>query len=461
MSNAVFFPALSTISPPLTTEQKWRVCTKTSNTYDSFLTVEMVFRYIDNPAQFDISGNYMTLFHMGTDSTTSGVDIVLRKIGSNPIQLGYRTSTGTAWTTVESSFVSLNSIGNVNTDGFYFMLSYNYNNPNKIINFYVVTYNNTSKTTYDFSYTNSSAPAINPIGNQWGFGSLPQALIDPNGYDNSEGYNAYIAQNLQVNFLRTWNVVIPATSSTNGQYAMFNTAFSAYSLYNINKSFGVVPAGTTNLNFQLFVPSGSTNLSDLANNAVSPSVAVTLATNASNYPTLNPPTSYNFAVNSTTNFIVVQASQIPCLLEGTKILTNDGYKLIVTLNIGDYVQTHDNRTVEIIDIKKWTVFGSETNCPLLIEKGKYGAFEDLYLSFGHSILIENEFCHAFRLNLPQKIENKLYTYYSLKLPNFFTDTLIANGVMVEGWDGWTFDNQTEVPREYLKENGNRILLNPT
>jgi hypothetical protein len=49
-----------------------------------------------------------------------------------------------------------------------------------------------------------------------------------------------------------------------------------------------VPPGTTNLNFQLQVPTGSFVLADIKNNAPSTSQAVTLTTNTSNYPTLNP-----------------------------------------------------------------------------------------------------------------------------------------------------------------------------
>lgn len=459
MVNSLFFPALSTISPPLSgTDQKWRMCTKTSNTYDNFLTVEMVFRYYDNPSQFDITGKNMTLFHMGTDSTTSGVDIILRK-GSNPtdpIELGYRLSDGTTWTPISSSFIDISAF--VNSSAFYFMLSYDYSgSTNTNINFYVVRYNTNNYPTYDFSYINPSGLPIEPIGKQWGFGSLPQALVDINGYNNEENYNGYIAQNLQVNYLRTWNTVIPATSSTPGEYAMFNSVDPLYSLYTLNRINNFVPAGATNLNFQLYVPPSSTSLSQLANNAVNPPQNVNLATSSSNYPTLNPPSSYEFAVNNTSGLMLIAPSDIPCLLTGTKILTPTGYKLIEDLNVDDTVLTHDNREVKIIEVSKHTALGSDNTYPHIVRKGTYGAFEDLYLSRGHSILVENIFYHAFKLNLEVQTDNILYTYHCLKLENFLTDTLVANGVVVECWSGWTSENPvTNVPKEYITKEGNRI-----
>lgn len=54
MSNfSIFFPALSTLG--LGTAEKWHIATKTSNTYDAYLSVEIVFTYYDVPAQFDIT----------------------------------------------------------------------------------------------------------------------------------------------------------------------------------------------------------------------------------------------------------------------------------------------------------------------------------------------------------------------------------------------------------------------
>ena len=68
MVNSLFFPALSTITP--TPIETWRVCTKTSNTYDNILTVDMTFTYTDTISAFNLTSTtpytYMTLFHIGT-----------------------------------------------------------------------------------------------------------------------------------------------------------------------------------------------------------------------------------------------------------------------------------------------------------------------------------------------------------------------------------------------------------
>lgn len=324
MVNSLYFPALSTISVA-SGSQLWRVATKTSNTYNNFLIAEMVFRYIENVAEFDMSGSYMTLFHQGVDSSNTGFSVVLYKASANAdIQLGirYKNTSQGLWTDLPGSFVTLNDIGNQDLDGFYFMFQYNYSNPNQIINFYVTQYNGTTnKTSPDFSFTTSSISINTTNLNQWGFGSLPQALnTNITGYDDTNSYNGYIAQNTQVQYLRTWNTVVPVTSSTAGTYAMFNTVDSTYSLYNLNKLNTYVPPATTGLNFQLLIPDNSTQLTDLYNNSVVPAVQVTLTTQSTSFQTLEA-----FAVNSTTDLQFVDPSQIPCLLKGTKILTPNGY----------------------------------------------------------------------------------------------------------------------------------------
>ena len=373
MVNALFFPAVSTLGLASNTEL-WRVATKTSNTYNNYLVMEMVFRYFDNPTELDLTGKYMTLFHQGTGSSSTGFSVCLYKDASGNISVGirYKDSSGANWTDLSGSFVNLNTI---NLDGFYIMFQYNYSSTNKIVNFYVVEYNNdnaTTKTKPDFIFptTTTPGPAVGTTNlNQWGFGSLPQSLTlssNPNGYNNLNEYNGYIAQNVQVLYLRTWNPenLIPDTSST-AQYAMFNSN-PTYSLYNINKTQSYVPALTDKLNFQLEIPSDSTNLSDLKNNAVSPSVPVTTTTSTTNFKTL-----YDFAVNSTSGFNIVETSEIPCLLKGTQILTSTGYKSIEDIKIGEYIISHDNRHLKVIDIYHNFALKSDSVKAICIKKGEY------------------------------------------------------------------------------------------
>ncbi len=386
MVNSLYYPALTTITPYFAAgTQLWRLATKTANTYTDIMTIDMIFQYQENTSTFNFinNTNYMTLFHIGTDSSTEGFQICLKKPNSSTLQIGVRYSTGTAWTELSGSFYS---IPNYLTEGVYFMFQYNLSGnagANKTLNFYVVNLNTTNKTAPDFSYqltqsTTPAAPDISP-GGQWGFGSSPEATpstgtsnSSSEGFVSTEGYNSYIAQNIQINYVRTWSALIPVSSSNATTYAMFNSAASSFSLYNLIKSDLFVPSGTTNLNFQLQIPTNSTSLADMNNNGVSPSVPVTLSTNSSNYPTLNPPNSYNFAINSSTGLNFVATSTLACLAKGTYIKTLNGYILVENLKIGDYLMTHDSKITKIIDIMMYNHIPNEHTYPLIVKKGTYG-----------------------------------------------------------------------------------------
>lgn len=298
MPNSLYFPALNSITPYYAIgSELWRVATKTANTYNDILTCEMAFQYKENFSTFNFLSDtsYMTLFHMGTTATTSGFQVCLKKTStsSNDLMVGLRVSDGTVWSEIVDSFYT---IPNYTTEGTYIMFQYKLGNPNKIVNFYVVNLNSTTKTTYDFSYTTATFTTFSaPVGGQWGFGCSPEQTPSTGvqnsvneGYISAEGYNSYIGQNLLVNYFRTWNSLVPVSSSDATTYAMFNSTASAYSLYNYMKTSSFVPHTTTNLNFQMEVPVNSFSLANLKNNAINPSVAVTLTTNSNNYPTLNP-----------------------------------------------------------------------------------------------------------------------------------------------------------------------------
>jgi hypothetical protein len=466
MVNSLYFPALSTLSLPLGT-QLWRIATKTDNNFNKFLTADFIFRYSENTSEFDFEGSYMTIFHQGTDSASNGFSVVLYKpSGTTDIQIGvrYRAGSGTDWTDLTGTFVSLNSIGNVSVDGYQFMFQYDYNGTNKIVNFYVAQFNSTTtKTEPDFSFETTAGPSVNTTSlNQWGFGALPQALDENTiGYNNENNYNGYVAQNLQVLFLRTWSTLLPKVA-TGTNYGMFNSDNSAYSLYELNKSETYVPAGVSTLPFQLLVPDNSTNIADLDNNAVNPAVDVTLATSTTNYQTLT-----SFAVNSSTGYIFIDTSEIPCILKGSKVLCENGYRNIEDIKIGDKVRTHDGRLVEVIDIFNRRVSNQPNTQCIKIEKGSYGEFnviDDLYISKHHSILLKNKFIPVeYNKTIPykriEKLEKTWFHYFCLETPNYLTDTLIVNGIPVEIWGGWKPGDKENKYLSLLKfdEKGNRIL----
>ena len=456
-TNSLFFPALSTITPSLGTAEKWRMCAKTSNHFDNKLTMDLVFKYINNNSQFNLTNKYMTLFHMGLDSSRSGIEVCLYRStsDSDPIQIGVRISTGSQWSDLSGSFISLNSIGNINNDYFMIMLQYDYSSSNTIINFYVTQYNNeTNKTTPDFTFTTTTAPNITSIGNSWGFGSSPESITDINGYTSTEVYNSYIAQNVNLINLRTWNIVIPITSSDS--YAFFNTTLTNYSLYNLNKSQTYVPSDTQHLFFQLYIPTDSDNISELKNNATSQNHPSVVSTDTSFHSL------YGFSINGASGFNLITTYDVSCLMKGTKILTDNGYKLVELIQPGDILVTHDDRKTKVVKNKHYNIIGNLESYPYVIKKGNYNAFEDLYLSSGHAILIDNYFVSACQLNIEQDTTHYLIEYYGVQTENFYQDTIIANGVIVEPWDGFEEDQlyrnvEHKFLKEYINQTGHRYL----
>lgn len=452
--NNLFFVPLINVSPKPT--EKWRFATKTSNTYDNILTVDMVFDYTDIISEFNLTSvgpsySYMTLFHMGTTTSTNGVAVVLRRkdLDTNPIEIGLiiLEKNTPDWVEITGSFVSLSSFdggtSNPDTDSFMFMFQYDYTGTNTIINFYVIRFvAGIVKTAPDFTFETTTAVRIQPIGNQWGFGSIPESVLDINGYTSTNSYNSYVAQNLSVDFVRTWNTLVPI-SSTSDEFAIFNSVHQNKSIYDVNRSGSYLDPNTSgddtvtpNLNFQLFVPDNNFVLANLTNNAIEPAEPVTVTESTTNFQTLNPPNSYDFAVNSSSGYNIVTASSIACLLKGTYVLTKYGYQLVEKLKEDDILITHDNRETKIKKIEI-VVTNNKKNPPYVVKTGQFNAFKDLYLSFGHSLLIDDIFMPAYTLSeLEKKCPDETIGYYYLLMTeNFHKDVIIANGVMVETWGG--------------------------
>lgn len=141
---------------------------------------------------------------------------------------------------------------------------------------------------------------------------------------------------------------------------------------------------------------------------------------------------------------------------------------IENIVIGDKVITHDGREVDVIDIFSQSVTHSKLTQCLMIKKGFYGpdnkyeVIEDLYISWGHLILIEDIF-HAAKYNPIFKYESitnkSYYTYYGIRTPDHLTDTIVANGIPVETWGGWLHHNKFDLSfkKEYRLD-GNRRKL---
>jgi hypothetical protein len=134
-------------------------------------------------------------------------------------------------------------------------------------------------------------------------------------------------------------------------------------------------------------------------------------------------------------YVSATPASLVCLLKGTKILTPAGEILIENLKINDTVLTADNREVKITDIYS-SLTSSENNLYVIRKDiiSRDVPNEDLFVSGGHRVKIHDKFYHPFhnKTNLIEKCnENKLVQFYHIKLENYLTDFLVANGVTVE------------------------------
>jgi hypothetical protein len=125
----------------------------------------------------------------------------------------------------------------------------------------------------------------------------------------------------------------------------------------------------------------------------------------------------------------------PCFVAGTRILTPTGEKLVEDLRSGDIVLTADGRklpaTIYSTKISKTT----NNNAPYLIKAGAFGSTpsKDLYVSGKHAIQSKKDIWQIpeFSSSAKQVMIGSPVEYYHIELPNYFTDNLIANGIVAE------------------------------
>jgi hypothetical protein len=131
------------------------------------------------------------------------------------------------------------------------------------------------------------------------------------------------------------------------------------------------------------------------------------------------------------------SEDVPCFLKGTHILTPNGYVRIEKLHAGDLVLTHDGRKVPICKMHRSHPRISSITLPYCIPRGTQvhstRCLDDLYLSPKHAILINPTTMLAIKYTKFQQVKVESIHYYHIVLPNYYTDTLIANGIVCESY----------------------------
>ena len=136
--------------------------------------------------------------------------------------------------------------------------------------------------------------------------------------------------------------------------------------------------------------------------------------------------------------ITVYPNPNACFLKNTLILTPTGYKKVKNLKDGDDIIVSLSNIKKTDKIKKIISYKSNIKNLYCIPKN-YMVNEDLYITGGHAIKVNNEYRHISCLCKDEKYKNiikfkdtsKLITYYHIELYTWKDNSIIANGLEIE------------------------------
>ena len=120
-----------------------------------------------------------------------------------------------------------------------------------------------------------------------------------------------------------------------------------------------------------------------------------------------------------------------CFLGSAPVLTPAGYRRIDSLSMGDLVRTADGRDVAVKRVKHQRIEApSAAVNPYVIQKGVWGAMENLAISPRHCVAVPGRgMVEARFLGLKQMPMRAAFDYYNLELPEW--DNMVVAGVEVE------------------------------
>ena len=142
------------------------------------------------------------------------------------------------------------------------------------------------------------------------------------------------------------------------------------------------------------------------------------------------PNTYTVYVRNTGSYsitavtLLVTSAPVPCLIEGTNVLTPLGYRKVEELQKGQYVLTSDHRQVKIVNVYKSVLQGNPNSYPCLIKQGAIAPNyppNDLRISQKHMI----RYTHSEGVNKLQKGTKKQTEYWVMPAQYFSLDTSIS------------------------------------
>lgn len=164
---------------------------------------------------------------------------------------------------------------------------------------------------------------------------------------------------------------------------------------------------------------------------------------------------------------------LECFVTGTRVLTENGYRLVEELKIGDKVKTADGKIEPIkwIGLQQIDPQGVENplqGYPVLMKAGALGEnvpCRDLYVSPDHAFLVDGLLINAGALvndfSIVKTEPQEIFTYYQIELNHH--SLIIAEGTSAESYlpqkdDRNNYDNGAEY--EELYPEGSNLMLWP-
>lgn len=153
-------------------------------------------------------------------------------------------------------------------------------------------------------------------------------------------------------------------------------------------------------------------------------------------------------------FINPNTGIIPCFMKDTNILTTRGYKKVQNIIPGkDKLIDHKNNVIECLEVKKYVKQNDGKEYPHKIPRGsqlssEFTCNQDLFLTYNHCVYLpgNNMFAPVSLMKniKPHVTNDPHFVYYHVFTSNYFSDTIIANGIPCESHSKYTFKYLREI-----------------